>query len=180
MNTFPKSQAKFYASQIVVTLDYLHNRGIIFRDIKPENILINSDGYIKFMDFGFSKQTDGKTYTLCGTPNYTAPEVLMSKGHSKSVDWWSFGVLLYEMAVGIDPFADEDIMNVYSKILKCQVVYPQDLDSKVKSLVKHLLVTDVSKRYGVNDVYNHRFFKDVDWGLLVRKKVLPEYVPKIK
>jgi serine/threonine protein kinase len=185
VGTFSIPLTRFYAAQIAVTFDYLHRKNIIFRDLKPENILINTDGYLKLTDFGFAKKVDGKTYTVCGTPGYMAPEILLSKGHSKSVDWWTLGVLLYEMVVGIDPFADEDIMNIYTKILKCQVVYPKDMDSKVKSLVKHLLVDDVSKRYGcmkdgVNDIYCHRFFKDLDWDQLKTKRLVPEFRPDVK
>jgi serine/threonine protein kinase len=185
MNTFPVSQAKFYCAQIVVVLDYLHRKNIIFRDLKPENILINLDGYIKLTDFGFAKRVEGKTYTICGTPGYLAPEILLSKGHSKSVDWWTLGIILYEMIVGIDPFADEDMMNIYQKILKRDIVYPKDMDSKAKSLIKHLLQNDISKRYGcmingVGDILSHRFFEKLDWEALVSRGITPEYVPKIR
>jgi protein kinase X len=182
---FSNSRTKFYISQIIVTFDYLHKRNIIFRDLKPENILINKDGYLKLTDFGFAKKVEGKTYTICGTPGYMAPEILLSKGHAKSVDWWTLGVLLYEMVVGIDPFADDDILAIYEKILKCDVNYPKDMDSKVKSLCKHLLVSDVTKRYGcmingVNDIYEHRLFKDFDWEKLLKKELVPDHLPKIK
>jgi serine/threonine protein kinase len=185
VGTFNVSQSKFYAAQIVVTFDYLHRKNIIFRDLKPENILINSDGYLKLTDFGFAKRVEGKTYTICGTPGYMAPEMLLNKGHSKSADWWTLGVLLYEMVAGIDPFADEDILNIYKNIVKCEVVYPKDMDSKVKSLVKHLLVDDISKRYGcmnkgVEDIYCHRLFRDLDWDLLKKKSISPEYLPDIR
>jgi serine/threonine protein kinase len=182
---FPVSLTRFYAAQIVLTFDYLHRKNIIFRDLKPENILINTNGYLKLTDFGFAKKVDGKTYTICGTPGYMAPEILLSKGHSKSVDWWTLGVLLYEMVVGIDPFTDDDVLTIYQKILKCNVVYPKNMDSKVKSLCKHLLVEDVTKRYGcmingVNDIYNHRLFRDLNWKGLVNMELVPEHLPKIK
>jgi serine/threonine protein kinase len=183
--TFSTSMTRFYLSQIVVAFDYLHRRNIIFRDLKPENIMINKDGYLKLTDFGFAKKVEGKTYTICGTPGYMAPEILLSKGHAKSVDWWTLGVLLYEMIVGIDPFADEDIMVIYTKIVKGDISYPKDMNSKVKSLIRHLLVVDETKRYGcmkngVNDIYEHRFFKDFDWDELKNMNMVPEHVPTIK
>jgi serine/threonine protein kinase len=128
MGILPLTQARFYAAQIAVIFDYLHTKHIIYRDLKPENILINTDGYIKLTDFGFAKRVDGKTYTICGTPEYLAPEVILNKGHSKPVDWWTLGILLYEMVVGIDPFNDDDPMGVYQKIIKGQVKFPKDID----------------------------------------------------
>jgi protein kinase X len=176
---------RFYLSQIVVIFDYLHTNNIVYRDLKPENIMINQDGYLKLTDFGFAKRVTGKTFTVCGTPGYMAPEILLSKGHSQPADWWALGVLLYEMVVGIDPFADDDIMNIYQKILKCEVTYPKYMDSKAKSLMKHLLVGDISKRYGcmlngVNDIYTHRMFRDFNWKGLVNRELVPEHLPQIR
>lgn len=97
--------------------------------MKPENILISSDGYLKLTDFGFAKYLEsGRTYTLCGTPEYLAPEILLNKGHGKPVDWWTLGILIYEMIAGIDPFNDEDPMGIYQKILKGKVRFPKDFD----------------------------------------------------
>jgi protein kinase X len=127
---FPLSQSRFYAAQIVAVFDYLHSKNIIYRDLKPENILINIDGYLKVTDFGFAKRVAeaGKTFTICGTPEYLAPEIILNKGHSKPVDWWTLGILLYEMIVGIDPFNDEDPMAVYQKIIKGVIKFPKDID----------------------------------------------------
>ena len=93
--------------------EYLHGKNIVYRDLKPENLLIAADGYLKLTDFGFAKYLEGRTYTLCGTPEYLAPEILLNKGHGKPVDWWTMGILVYEMLAGIDPFNDEDPMAIY-------------------------------------------------------------------
>lgn len=175
---------RFYAAQVCLMFEYLHSKNIIYRDLKPENILIDKSGYLKLTDFGFAKICEGRTYTLCGTPEYLAPEILLNKGHGKPVDWWTFGVLVYEMIAGIDPFNDEDPMLIYQKILKGKLKFPQSFNSNAKSLVKHLLESDLSKRYGnlkggVSDIKNHRFFKGLDWDNLVNMKITPPYIPKV-
>jgi serine/threonine protein kinase len=106
----------------------LHGKNIVYRDLKPENVLINTNGYLKLTDFGFAKIIDGKTYTLCGTPEYLAPEIILNKGHAKPVDWWTLGILLYEMLVGIDPFNDDDPMMIYQKIIKGKIKFPNTID----------------------------------------------------
>jgi len=165
--------------------EYMHSKNIVYRDLKPENILIGADGYLKLTDFGFAKYVDGRTYTLCGTPEYLAPEILLNKGHGKPVDWWCLGILIYEMLAGIDPFNDEDPMAIYQKILKGKVKFPRAFDKNAKSLVKHLLVADLTKRYGnlkggANDIKTHRWFSDIDWEQLLQKKITPTYKPSIK
>ena len=135
MKNFPVNHAKFYSAHIVTIFEYLHNKNIIYRDLKPENILINQNGYLKLTDFGFAKIITDLTYTLCGTPEYLAPEIITNKGHGKPVDWWTFGILLYEMLVGIDPFNDNDPMGIYQKILKCKVKFPKNFDKNAKSLI---------------------------------------------
>lgn len=99
-----------------------------FRDLKPENLLISEDGYLKLCDFGFAKHVTERTYTLCGTPEYIAPEILLNKGHGKPVDWWTLGIFLYEMLAGVDPFSSEDPMATYQKIVKCKVIFPLNFD----------------------------------------------------
>ena len=183
-NNFSLEKAQFYAGQIVFVLDYLHNKNIIYRNLKPENILINSNGYIKISDFELSKLIeDDRTYTMCGTPGYLAPEIILNKGYGLSVDWWAFGILLYEMICGVDPFTDEDPMKIYQNILERKIKFSSDFDNKSKSLIKHLLEPDLSKRYGnlkdgVNDIKNHEFFKSMNWDKLLRQELEVPFVPK--
>jgi serine/threonine protein kinase len=190
--SFPEEQAKFYSAHIITIFEYLHSKNIIYRDLKPENILINVNGYLKLTDFGFAKVVEGKTYTLCGTPEYLAPEIILNKGHGKAVDWWTLGILLYEMIVGIDPFNDDDPMMIYQKIIKGKIKFPKNIEKYIliisrdsKSLVKHLLTADVTKRYGclkngVKDIIEHRWFKGFDWRGLLFMNLEAYYVPKVK
>lgn len=182
---FPSDQARFYIAHIVTIFFYLHSKNIIYRDLKPENIIITSTGYIKLIDFGFAKIIEGKTYTLCGTPEYLAPEIITNKGHGKPVDWWTLGILLYEMLCGSDPFTDKDPMMIYQKILAGKIIYPKNMNSDGKSLIKHLLVSDVTRRYGclkggVKDIIDHRFFDGFDWTGLMFKTLKAPFVPTVK
>lgn len=177
--------AKFFAAQIVMMFEYLHSMQIVYRDLKPENLLIDNAGYLKLTDFGFAKRLDGRTYTLCGTPEYLAPEVLLQKGHGKAVDWWCLGIIIYEMLVGIDPFSDDEPMAVYQNILRGKIKFPTSFPKDAKSLVRHLLVADLTKRYGnlkggVADIKEHRWFNGSLWKKLLVKGVDASYVPKIK
>jgi serine/threonine protein kinase len=184
--TFPVPQTKFYVAHIITIFEYLHSKNIVYRDLKPENILINKNGYLKLTDFGFAKILENeKTYTLCGTPEYLAPEIILNKGHGKAVDWWTLGILLYEMLVGIDPFSDDDPMKTYQKILKGKINFPKTIDKDAKSLIKHLLTQDTSKRFGclkngVKDILNHRFFDGFDWKNFVYLTLTPPYIPDVK
>lgn len=169
----------------MLVFEHLHDKNIIFRDLKPENLLIAEDGYLKLTDFSFAKLIETRTYTLCGTPEYLAPEILLNQGHGKGVDWWTLGILIYEMNAGIDPFTDEDPMIIYQNILKGKVRFPKDFDKEVKSIIKHLLVADVSKRLGMlkgaaEDVKQHRWFAKIDWKALLAKKIPMAYKPTIK
>lgn len=145
---FPKLQTALYTAQVTLMFEHLHSQNVIYRDLKPENLLIDGEGYLKLTDFGFAKIVENRTYTLCGTPEYIAPEIILNKGHGKGVDWWTVGVLIFEMLAGIDPFNDADPMMIYQNIIRGNLKFPRTFDKDGRSLVKHLLVSDLSKRYG--------------------------------
>jgi serine/threonine protein kinase len=182
---FDSNTSRFYGAQIVDIFAYLHGEDIIYRDLKPENILVARDGYLKLTDFGFAKRVAFKTYTLCGTPEYIAPEVLLNKGHGKGVDWWTLGILLFEMMAGQPPFVDDDPMGIYQQILAGKVTFPRQFDRGAKSLVKKLLVLDLTRRLGcykggADDVKKHKWFNGFDWAALVGKTMEAPIVPNIQ
>jgi len=163
----------------------MHSKDICYRDLKPENIMIGSDGYLQLIDFGFAKVVTKRTYTICGTPEYIAPEILLNQGHGKAVDWWTLGILLYEMLAGYPPFQDDDPMNIYRKIINTKPRYPDGFDSNLKSLIKHFLRRDLSKRFGnlkngANDIKEHRFFKEMNFDELLLRKLKAPHVPDTK
>jgi serine/threonine protein kinase len=178
---------RFYGAQVVLALEYLHQKQIVHRDLKPENIIFDSRGYIKLTDFGFAKIVEDKTYTMCGTPEYTAPEVIKRKGHNRAVDWWAFGVLLYEMGCGFTPFEvpQRDRLQMYAKILKANIKYPRAFSETLCHLISNFLELDISKRYGttangMKDIKAHQFFLGVDWASIYWKTVPAPFIPNIK
>jgi len=179
------NNAKFYAAQVSLIFEYLHSQDFIYRDLKPENLLLDKMGYIKITDFGFAKRVAFKTYTLCGTPEYIAPEVLLNKGHGKGVDWWTLGILMYEMLVGQPPFVDDDPMGIYQQILAGKVNFPRFIDRNAKSLIKKLLVADLTKRFGclkagASDIKNHKWYAGLDWSGLVDKELVAPVIPNVQ
>lgn len=168
---FSLEQTRLFAADIVLGLAYLHGLGIAYRDLKPENILLDSNGHAKITDFGFAKKIDYKTWTLCGTPEYLAPEVILSQGHNKGVDWWCVGILIYEMMTGNPPWVADDPLQIYQKILGGKLKFPWGFDKAGKDLVKRLLDPDITRRLGcmkngVKDIQAHKFFSSVDWAAL--------------
>ncbi|CAE7699254.1 pkaC, partial [Symbiodinium sp. CCMP2456] len=184
---FTDEQSKFYGLQVAAAFAHIHSKNIIHRDLKPENILLSPNGYSKLTDFGFAKivEPGTRTYTLCGTPEYIAPEVLLNKGHGKPVDWWTLGILIYEMICGQPPFCDEDPMGIYQKILAGKVYFPKYFDKNAKALVKKLLVADLSKRYGnlkdgSADIVKHTWFSTYELPKLETYEYPAPYKPTMK
>jgi len=182
---FNENKAKFYIAEITLAIDHLHKNNILYRDLKPENILLDELGHIKLTDFGLSKIMNNiekdKTYTVCGTPIYVAPEVLTGKGYNKLVDWWSLGVLLYEFLAGYSPYK-EARNKVDIKIYKKKLEQDPLISDTAFDLIKKLCEFDVTKRIGKNveDIKNHEFFKDIDWVKLEKKQIKPPFKPKIR
>ncbi|CAK9861760.1 unnamed protein product [Sphagnum jensenii] len=181
---FDEHTTRFYASQVLLAFEYLHNMDIVYRDLKPENLLLDERGDIRITDFGFAKEIDRRTFTLCGTPDYLAPEIILNKGHGKPVDWWTFGVLIYEMLAGYPPFYDDDSVGTYQKILAGKVNYPGHFSKNAKDLLRRLLVADLTKRLGclkggIKEIKMHAWFQTVDWDSVVRKKDIPPIRPKV-
>uniref|UniRef100_A0A0L0NR37 cAMP-dependent protein kinase n=1 Tax=Candidozyma auris TaxID=498019 RepID=A0A0L0NR37_CANAR len=181
---FPNPVAKFYAAEVVLALEYLHSHDIIYRDLKPENILLDRNGHIKITDFGFAKEVSTVTWTLCGTPDYIAPEVITTKPYNKSVDWWSLGVLIFEMLAGYTPFYDSTPMKTYEKILSGKIHFPSFFNHDVVDLLSRLITADLSYRLGnlLNgpaDIRNHAWFSEVVWEKLLAKDIETPYEPPI-
>lgn len=181
---FETDQIQFYAAQVILMIEYLHHNNVIHRDIKPENLLLDKNGYLKLTGFDNSKKCPERTYTICGTPEYMAPETILGKGHGKEVDWWAFGILLYEMFTGITPFSENDPVLLLQKICNEKVSFPEEFEEEAKSLIKHLLEKDITKRYGtlkggVNDIKLHKLFLKTDWRNLLTYKIKAQYIPKV-
>ena len=181
---FDADRVRFYCAEIVMGLAYLHEKGILYRDLKPENVLLTGDGHICMTDFGISKEglqsSDARATTFCGTPEYLAPEVLEGVAYGKAVDWWSFGTLMYEMLTGLPPFYSQDVQVMYQKIMTAKLVVPDSISADAASLLRGLLERDPEQR--LSDpaaIKAHAYFKDIDWDALNRKEVTPPFLPKV-
>ena len=177
--------AKFYAASVVSMFSYMHSLKVIYRDLKPENLLLDNEGYLKLVDFGFAKILTDRTWTLCGTPEYLAPEIILNKGHGFAADWWCVGILAFECLTGTTPFVSNDPMEGYRKIIKCRVPWPAQLSVAAKDFIDRLLCVDPSRRLGslkggAKDVRQHTWFSALDFKCLEKKQHPAPYVPKIK
>ncbi|KAM0749889.1 Pkinase-domain-containing protein [Meredithblackwellia eburnea MCA 4105] len=184
---FNEERSRFYAAELLCALEHLHQFNVIYRDLKPENILIDFRGHIALCDFGLCKlnMTESETTnTFCGTPEYLAPELLLGHGYQKTVDWWTLGVLLYEMLSGLPPFYSENTNEMYQKILTDPLKFPDEIHSDARSLLTGLLTRDPAIRLGVNgaeSIKAHPFFsKHIDFKLLMAKKIQPPFKPSVE
>uniref|UniRef100_A0A8B9QD91 non-specific serine/threonine protein kinase n=1 Tax=Apteryx owenii TaxID=8824 RepID=A0A8B9QD91_APTOW len=182
---FTEEDVKFYLAELALALDHLHSLGIVYRDLKPENILLDEAGHIKLTDFGLSKESvdqEKKAYSFCGTVEYMAPEVVNRRGHNQSADWWSFGVLMFEMLTGTLPFQGKDRNETMNMILKAKLGMPQFLSPEAQSLLRMLFKRNPSNRLGagsdgVEEIKRHPFFSTVDWNKLFRREIQPPFKP---
>ena len=182
---FTEEQARFYAAQMVVALEYLHKRGIIYRDLKPENVLLDSQGYIKITDFGLSRMNvkSNEAKSICGTPEYLAPEIILKLGYGKPVDWWTLGSIVYEMLYGVPPFYTNNRPELFERIKFLPPKYPNGMNPITKSFLEGLLRKDPTKRLGTlrdaEEVKEHPWFVGINWQAILEKKVEAPFVPKI-
>lgn len=191
---FEMTAVKFYAANVLLAFKHLHERSIAYRDLKPENLLIDSLGYIKVIDFGFAKkfpfmkngQKQDKTYTLCGTPEYLAPEIVMSKGYDKSVDYWAFGCLVYELYLSRTPFQADYTTKIFQNIVAAEknLSFPPKIDPQLVAIVKKLLTINPTFRLGnlnggTKDIMNDPFFASIDWNAINQRTARAPYTPPI-
>eukprot|EP00250_Pteridium_aquilinum_P003859 c14133_g1_i1 orf=261-1856(-) len=184
--TFGEELARVYTAEIVSAVAHLHKNGIIHRDLKPENILLDAEGHVKLTDFGLAKEIDDSkpANSLCGTVEYMAPEIVLAKGHGKAADWWSVGILLFEMLTGQPPFTHKNRQKLQQKIVKDKIKLPSYLTSEAHALLKGLLQKEASKRLGSgvrgsDDIKEHKWFKPINWKKLEAREILPKFRPEV-
>jgi len=187
---FSETRARIYCAEIIEAIDCLHKQGIIYRDLKPENVLLDSEGHIRITDFGLSKQymePGMKTKSFCGTPEYLAPEIITADGHWSAVDWWSLGALLYEMLCGRPPHYNRDRQLMLKNIVEIPISMKSYFSPEASSLLTGLLERDPTKRIGcnparggANELRNHPFFSEINWDDIRERKHETVYKPKVK
>ncbi|XP_039444472.1 serine/threonine-protein kinase N isoform X2 [Culex pipiens pallens] len=187
-DVFAEPRAVFYAACVVLGLQYLHESKIIYRDLKLDNLLLDTEGYVKIADFGLCKEGMGfgdRTGTFCGTPEFLAPEVLTETSYTRAVDWWGLGVLIFEMLVGESPFPGDDEEEVFDSIVNDEVRYPRFLSLEAIAIMRRLLRKNPERRLGsserdAEDVKRQAFFRNIVWDDLLLRKVKPPFVPTIR
>ncbi|XP_018355499.1 PREDICTED: cGMP-dependent protein kinase, isozyme 2 forms cD4/T1/T3A/T3B isoform X1 [Trachymyrmex septentrionalis] len=186
---FDDGTTRFYTACVVEAFDYLHSRNIIYRDLKPENLLLDNEGYVKLVDFGFAKRLDNgrKTWTFCGTPEYVAPEVILNKGHDISADYWSLGVLMFELLTGTPPFTGADPMKTYNIILKGidAIEFPRSITRNAMALIKKLCRDNPAERLGyqrggISEIQKHKWFDGFNWEGLKTRTLEPPILPRVQ
>eukprot|EP01098_Paradermamoeba_levis_P003892 TRINITY_DN1721_c0_g1_i1.p1 TRINITY_DN1721_c0_g1~~TRINITY_DN1721_c0_g1_i1.p1 ORF type:complete len:416 (-),score=130.17 TRINITY_DN1721_c0_g1_i1:91-1245(-) len=183
---FSEERVRFYAAELSLALGYLHSHNVAYRDLKPENVLLDSEGHIRITDFGLSKEVEKTigTTTFCGTPEYLAPEVLKGEPHGVAVDWWSLGIMLFEMMASLPPFFSPNTNVMYQKILTAKIEFPAHFSADACSFISALLQRDAQARLGGGDddveaVKAHPWFKGFNWSKLERREVTPPFVPQV-
>jgi len=181
---FNNDRAMYYVAEIALGIEHLHSLGILYRDLKPENVLIDSEGHVRLTDFGLSKEGlykgNDRTSSFCGTPEYLAPEILKGGNYNNAVDWWALGALMYEMLTGWVPFYTKDIQQMYQLKLTARVGVPDYIDSLAKNLVIRLLDRNPETRLtDPSEIKSHPWFAPIDWDALYNKRVHPPYIPSL-
>jgi serine/threonine protein kinase len=171
--------ARLYIAEISLALDYLHQAGVVYRDLKPENVLICPDGHLKLTDFGLAKSIDAEeaTTTFCGTPEYVAPEMVRREHYSYPIDWWALGILAFEMLFGVSPFVSSNRVRLYQLILNNPPVYPSGVDPVEMDFVSKLLNKNPKARGTLETLRGHPYWKGLDLDAVARKEVAPDFVP---
>ncbi|OHS95069.1 RAC family serine/threonine-protein kinase like protein [Tritrichomonas foetus] len=173
---------KLILAQLCLALHHLHMQNLIYRDLKPENVLFRNDGYVKLIDFGLAKilEPDNQTTsTFCGTPEFVAPEMVKREKYTYSVDWWSFGILAYEMLYKKTPFFDENLNKIYGRILTSSVTYPLNADPTAVSFIEMLLAKNPERRGGYEEIISHEFFNEIDFEKVMKREYKPDFVPTL-
>ena len=185
MRRLGESAASLYVAQVASAFGYLGARRIAHRDLKLENLLIDATGHVVLVDFGFAKVVEDRTWTFCGTPDYLAPEIVSNQGHTRAVDWWTLGVLTFEMLHGQPPFAADDQMKTFKKIASGRYVVEGHVSSSARDLIRRLLLPSPAMRIGMLkrgavDVFEHAFCRHIEIDKLERRQLPPPHMPRVR
>merc|ERR1712086_1057652 len=185
-NLFPESWSRFYAASVVTVFADIHPKKIAYRDLKPENMVLDSSGHLKIVDFGLAKKVNAdKTFTFCGTQEYMAPEIILDQGHGIGVDYWALGIFIFEMSAGFTPFESKSPDDVDTKIIAGTYQVPDHFSKSLTNLLDNLLRFSDTDRIGMGDeglqkLRSHEWFNGFDWEALLHKKLKPPIKPKLK